>query len=218
MLALGLASAPSVLGQGTIVYHQPLMPLYPLIGQELDLNGEGQLEFRLYDGTDLGGSYFGTSASGLGLAQLLVTPRGPNDTRSYLVGLSQGFLIGGPLSGSWFWAAHDAPNKYGQADVLGTFIPGSGNYLIPDGYFYNTTAFMGIHFQIGQNWHYGWVRIRGEGAADVLAPQGWILDWAYESRPDTPIFAGAVPEPSSWALLGIGGFTLLWAQRRRRNI
>lgn len=217
MLAFWLASATFVRAQGTIIYHQPSVPLYPLIGQEVDVDGGGQVEFQLFDRTEIGASFFGTAAQGVASARLLVIPQGPNDIGSYLVGVEEGFAVGGPLRESWFWAASDAPNGYGQAIVLGTWLPPEGNQLIPAGFFHDTTAFMGIHFQIGESWHYGWVRIQGEGGEDVLAPQGWILDWAYESRPDTPILAGAVPEPSTWALLVGGGVLVVWFGRERNE-
>lgn len=213
VLACGLAPATLALAQGTIAYCRPPEPLAGLFGRELDLDNNGQQDIRFYDGS-YGGFYFGLNASGVGNAQLLVTPRGPSDFGSYLVGLNEGFLIGGPTDPSLFWAVQDAPNLYGRASVFGFFIPEEGDHVIPDGDFYGTTAFMGIHFQIGAAWHYGWVRLRGD---EFLAPQSAILDWAYELRPDTPILAGAVPEPSTWALLSGGGLLFWWYGRRKRK-
>lgn len=210
-LTLGLVPAGLTLAQGTIVYHQPAVPLSPLIGQELDINGDGQLDVRFYDGSYSGGSFYGTAASGVGTARLLVTPQGPNDFGSYLVGLNQGFLIGGSMSPSLFWAAHDAPNLYGDATVLGFYIPEEGSNVIPDGYFYGTTAYMGIQFEIGTAWHYGWMRVRGE---EWFSPGAAVLDWAYDTRPNTPIFAGAVPEPSVLALFTVAGIALLTLRQR----
>ena len=43
--------------------------------------------------------------------------------------------------------------------------------------------------------HYGWIHIENLFGSNW----GQISDWAYETRPDTPILAGAVPEPSTWA-------------------
>jgi len=182
--------------QRTIVYHQPPEPLFGLGGIELDLNGDGQVECRFYNGS-YGGFYFATYGTGVGTAQLLVTPQGPFDSASYLLGWNQGYLIGGATNSLVFWAGHEAPNAYGAAFVLGAYLFDVGGF-IPDGDFYGTTAFFGIHFQIGSEWHYGWVRVKGgvvgpsdDGQVFYLNPPGWILDWAYEARPDTPILAGA---------------------------
>jgi hypothetical protein len=40
--------------------------------------------------------------------------------------------------------------------------------------------------------HYGWVRV---GAPLAFFNGGWLYDYAYETRPDTPIVAGAKPVP-----------------------
>jgi hypothetical protein len=222
VLACGLAPACTALAQGTIAYYQPAQPLSPLVGREVDLNGDGQAEVR-FSAVWPPAVFYGTEASGIGSARLLVTPPGPHAFGSYLVGLNEGFLIGGATDPSVFWAAHDAPRLYGNAIVLGSYLPEEGP-LVPDGLFYGTTAFMGIQFQIGSDWHYGWARIRGgvagpsdDGQEFYLNPPGWILDWAYETRPDTPIFAGAVPEPSTWALLGTGAFLFWWYGRRKQR-
>lgn len=46
---------------------------------------------------------------------------------------------------------------------------------------------------------------------------GWLYDYAYEIRPDTPIVAGVVPEPSAGALLAQGADPL-WLDRRGRGL
>ena len=213
VLACGLAPASLVLAQGTIAYYQPSSPLQAW-GTELDLDNNGQADVRFYDGSQLF-IYFGMNASGVGASQLLVTPQGPYDLGSYLVGLNEGFVIGDSTAPSLMWAPQDAPNLYGQATVLGFYIPESGDRVIPDGYFYGTTAFMGIHFQIGTDWHYGWVRLCGTEWLDFGGTT--VLDWAYETRPGVPILAGAVPEPSMWALLVGGGVLMAWFRRKRNE-
>jgi hypothetical protein len=47
VLACRLAPAGLLSAQQTIAYYHPAAPLYPLFGQELDLNGDGQVECRL---------------------------------------------------------------------------------------------------------------------------------------------------------------------------
>ncbi len=219
VLAFGLAPACFGFAQGTIVYMQPNEPLYTVPSRELDLNGDGQVDCRFFVNTEVN-FYLSTEASGVGSARLLVTYRGPDDLGSDLLGLTAGYQIGGSLHPSWFWASSDAPNLYGQARVLSLYFPDTVPAIfVPGGDFYGQTAFMGIHFQIGSDWHYGWVRIRGGRYGDELiriAPS-WILDWAYETRPDTPIFAGAVPEPSTFALLVGGGVLMVWFRRKRNE-
>jgi hypothetical protein len=222
-LVCTLVSAGLAPGQGTVVYHQPAEPIIGLVGLTLDLNGDGQLDARFYDASYFPANYYATDASGVGSARLLVTPNAGVDGGSHLVALGAGFSIGGPIDPSLMWAGQDTPGSYGDATVVGSYLtedyPGS---LVPVGYFYGTTAFMGIAFQIASEWHYGWVRVRGGTAGAIgdvfyLNPPGWIVDWAYETRPDTPILAGAIPEPSASTLLTVGGI-LLWLLGRASQI
>jgi hypothetical protein len=219
VLAAGLAPACSGFAQGTIVYVQPSEPLRNVPSRELDLNGDGQIDCRFFVFSE-GNFFLGTAASGVGSARLLVTPIGLYSLGSDLLGLTEGYLIGGSLNPTWVWASSDAPSRTGQARVLSVFFPDIvPPQVFPAGDYYAQTAFMGINFQIGSEWHYGWVRIRGGQFGDEpnLIPPSWILDWAYETRPDTPIFAGAVPEPSALALLVGGGMLLVWFRRGRNE-
>jgi len=219
VLACGLAPASLVLAQGTIAYYHPAEPLWGYFGRELDLNGDGQTEFRFYNASYPSASYWATGVSGVGSAKLLVIPHlWMADGGSSLAPLPAGFLVGPTSDPALMWAAQDAPNAYGAALLLGSYIPETvGSEVVPVGLFYGTTAFVGIHFQIGTDWHYGWMRIRGGTYEDALAPPSWILDWAYETRPGVPILAGAVPEPSAWALLLGGGVLMVWFRRRRNE-
>ena len=81
------------------------------------------------------------------------------------------------------------------------------------GYWSGLDAFAGLSFDYGGSRHFGWMEINNY----VGVAAGQVLGWAYETRPDTPIFAGAVPEPSTAALLAISGVTL-WFLRKRRFI
>jgi hypothetical protein len=75
------------------------------------------------------------------------------------------------------------------------------------------TAYAGVEFRIGEDVHYGWIRINN--FANVNA--GSVLDWAYETRPGVPILAGAVPEPYALALLVGGGVLMVWFRRKRNE-
>ncbi|MDH7504213.1 MAG: PEP-CTERM sorting domain-containing protein [Verrucomicrobiota bacterium] len=224
VLVSALAPANLAPAQGTIAYYQPTEPLWGYFGRESDLNGDGRGDFRFFDASYIAGSYWATHVSGIGSTRLLVIPHTwMADGGSSLAPLPAGYSIGGTLIPELLWAAHDAPNAYGSALLVGSYITDAINGgPFPVGYFYGTTAFMGIQFQIGDDWHYGWVRIRGgtAGPSDdgfFLNPPSWILDWAYETRPDMPIFAGAVPEPSTFALLVGGGVLVAWFRRKRNE-
>jgi hypothetical protein len=81
--------------------------------------------------------------------------------------------------------------------------------------FYNfvgTDKFVGLKWDIGGgNVRFGWARIDVTAANNGTAT---LFSYAYESTPNTAIAAGAVPEPSSLALLAAGGGAVALKRRR----
>ncbi len=59
--------------------------------------------------------------------------------------------------------------------------------------------------------HYGWGRI---SLSSTIAGSRALVEYAYESTPGLAIQAGVVPEPSTFAMLGLGVAGLLAARRR----
>lgn len=83
-------------------------------------------------------------------------------------------------------------------------------------YFYNFTGigkYVGLKWDVGAgDFRYGWARV------DVTPDNGGtatLYSYAYQTTPNAPLAAGAIPEPSSLALLAAGGGAL--ALRRRRK-
>lgn len=64
--------------------------------------------------------------------------------------------------------------------------------------------------------HYGWMRINLTGTTLGNSGPRALVDYAYESNPNTPISAGAIPEPTSFAALALGALGLFG--RRRRSV
>jgi hypothetical protein len=81
----------------------------------------------------------------------------------------------------------------------------------------NGNTYIGISFDVAGSTHYAWVNI----ALGPDGPHGFetpvTTSWAYESTPDTPIIAGAIPEPSTGILSMIGSLGLLQLARSRRR-
>ena len=100
--------------------------------------------------------------------------------------------------------------------LLGDFGPMLANdYSIPaTGPFAGVDGYLGIRFNIGTELHYGWIRLKMDSVFPNLA-RGYVTEWAYNSVPNAPLAAGAVPEPSTWALLGLGA-AALWRFGRVR--
>lgn len=80
------------------------------------------------------------------------------------------------------------------------------------GAFVGQHAYMGVEFQRAGATHYGWLLLNVAPAY----PSGLIESWAWDTRPDASILAGAIPEPSTLALFAVGGI-LLWVRGRRNH-
>lgn len=212
--------ALNAVGQGSIIYERLYTPdniphIFPWDDQGmrlwgsptspatygLDLNHDGINDFTFESGQHFGvtpGSLNGIKAfsSGPGFSYLAI----PHQSRDLI----------SDDTGPYEWS--------GQTSVF-TASRDSGVIGQPPltiGYFTGVeSAFAALRFQISGQTHYGWIRV---GAPIVGLNGGWIYDFAYETRANTPIFAGAgVPEPSTWALIGVGALALAAAQRRSRS-
>lgn len=97
---------------------------------------------------------------------------------------------------------------------VGTPIPGAllmeNNLARSTNLAAGQTGIMGITFIDAGNTYHGWVRMmRGNGG------DGNLVDFAYDNVPNTPIAAGAIPEPGSLSLLALGAAGLTTWRRRR---
>jgi len=72
---------------------------------------------------------------------------------------------------------------------------------------------LALSFDISGNTHYGWVRV--EPITTTTSAGFTIVDWGYESDPDTPVHIPAIPEPSSLSLFALGAAGLLALRKRR---
>jgi hypothetical protein len=108
------------------------------------------------------------------------------------------FTTGGPFNAAANLSSGASIGPGGNIAYATTGPTGTAFRTLND--FYGTTGFAGVVFNIGGQPHYAWLRIQVNGAGDFLT----IIDWAYEDQANTPIAAGAVPEPGSGALVGLG--------------
>lgn len=74
--------------------------------------------------------------------------------------------------------------------------------------------YLGFYFGGTTDPQYGWAQI--ETMADATGSSFEVLDYAYETVPNTPIAAGQVPEPSALPLLVLGAAGLIALRRRRQ--
>lgn len=107
-----------------------------------------------------------------------------------------GTIIGDPLPSGQAW-------RTGSQITLMTITQGAfgGPFGLNSGY-------MPFRLTKPDGYHYGWIGLRPGGLLF------FVSDWAYNTVPNQPLAAGVVPEPSTWALLGVGALCL-WRLRQR---
>lgn len=168
----------------------------------LDFNGDGQPDAGFAD-NDMSFYIFG-----YGSTRVLTYPPAGLDINSFLPVLSEGTEIGAvPPTASLVWretvtlpsGPYSATYNYSVNAAYG-------------GLWQSVEGYTGIEFYISGQTHYAWIHV---GTPFTGANGGYIREYAYETRPDTPILAGAVPEPSTCGLLGIGTGVILMRYFRR---
>lgn len=183
-----------IYGQG-VVYFTPTTPPTYIAGgglgqsSDIDITGSGTTDFILTSGAN-------------GIASL--TANGDNQllaSGGLLAALSYGSLIDSTGSGNTWSGGQLTLSVVMGLDGPPVFSEG-GNFVGL------TNAYIGFDKVVnGQN-YYGWIQVQASLGLD-LGVYGTVTDWAIETTPNTAIFAGEVPEPSTWALLGIGVASIL---------
>jgi hypothetical protein len=185
-----------------IMYSEFFTVLYPI-----DLNGDSVVDFTF--GAETSGNALRTERAN----RLVVSLSPPPNIGGPVANLPEGFAIGSSLDPVFAWLSSDpvggyvSPGEFSFATIvqcldtgcLSTWPPGPA-----------TRGFIGIEFELADGLHYGYFDIALSGDAAGAA----LLGWGYDSRPGVPILAGAIPEPSSWALLVGGGVLMVWFRRK----
>jgi hypothetical protein len=204
--ALMLAASGSVFGQGIVNVTPNPQPFYnvfyPLgtFDYGIDINGNGTNDFILR-----------SNDSGSSLNNAVLIPLGDNEIveySSYVADMNAGDSVGSSLNPVYQWT-----NTKTTISVLAILLD---QQSAEDGNFaQQASGYIGFDLVENGNNYYGWMYI--SSPVNDAGIEGNVLEWAYESSPNTPITVGAVPEPSTWALLAAGGATLFFRRKGRRT-
>lgn len=200
LCVLGAVSAGAEVVQRTVPY--PPEALAGWAGLDFDADGTNELSFEMLAlGHESGGVLFLEVHTAGGTEVLCdrgeVVPLGAGNTVSLTPVLGQWQPAG---LGVWVWSQpySTEPGAPPAPTGRGVGMPGWGDY-------------MGVRFSSGQDWHYGWMRLGMLRSSTPPFPWPSVLEYAFETLPNTPIL---VPEPSALGLLGLGILGAGWRLRR----
>jgi len=213
-----LIASETVRSQG-IVYVTPQTQIFysdgvfQTLNFNIDINGDGTPDFIL-------SSLPGSSSTGVftaiftpfGNNSVVAIPEPPPDLGYLVAAVNQGTSIGSSLTpilnAQWY---NNQKDQFGYATIGAEALIDQQLSVI--GNFAGlSSAYIGFDLVDNGNNYYGWIQVSNP-LNDVY---GDIVDWAYQSSPNTSIIVGAVPEPSAFALLAIGSVSLIWCSNRRR--
>jgi hypothetical protein len=205
LLVLMAATSGTTWSQG-IVYVVPPQPYHYSdlpTSQNIDVNGDGIADFNLSSPNGIQ-----IDLNPLNNNNILAMPEQSPDIGVLIAALIQGVTIptsASSLDPAFVWYGTNSPYG-GSATIVAATDIGSIGYFKG-----NTNAYAGFELNIGDTNYLGWFYIQNLGANI-----GQITDWAYESSPNRPIAAGAVPEPSTVTLCALGTLILFLRSTRTR--
>jgi len=161
-------------------------------------------------------------------------PGGPGSLGGVAARLDEGTIIGSSLEAPLFSFLARSPNN-GYDPATGDWYEGfPGPDLEPffdpplpfDAHLYGTgprghqlwglgaEGYLGFRTEEKDGWHYGWMKIERRDLD--FGGGGYLVAYAWETDPDTPILARlAIPEPSSSLLIMVAVVATSLSRRRR---
>ena len=162
---------------------------------DFDNNGQADVLFTASQSS-------GFRADSANASELLVINSTPPNLGSFSIPLNPGDIIGPATMSPVIWKNESFGAIMADCTLLNNDFVCLG--LWPWGIHY-----LGLRFDVGGSWRYGWVEIDSWTGLDT----GYIRSYGWETDANTPIAAGA-PEPARAALLLIGLISMHCRRRR----
>ncbi len=179
--------------QAELVRVTPMPPIGPGGEIAIDVNSDGTREFTYSGGViiPLGGS------SGGGVFRISLSPNfgvSVAGTGSSPVGLAAGEVIGPQLRSELQWVPRRFSFDIGSRLFnIGYGSPGPWHGLLGD----VTKPYVGFQFPLEDGMHYGWIRFGNFiGRDGYYFSDSYIIEWAYETEPDTLVTILSPPNSS----------------------
>jgi PEP-CTERM motif len=197
-----LLSSGTVRSQG-IIYTVPQQPIYyslfypGTLDFAIDIDGDGTTDFILR-----------SNDSGSSINNAFLIPQGGNtivNMNSYVAALNSAEVIGSSLDPVYQWSNAKTPIS-AAAILLDPTPVEEGNFVG------KSSAHIGFDLVRNGANYYGWMYLSSPNNDAAIYAN--LVSWAYETSPDTPIAAGAVPEPSAIMLLLVSGGAFYLFRRR----
>jgi hypothetical protein len=174
-----------------------------------------QLHAQIIDGTTPYSFSSGEGVVNINGSNLLLENYVGTDGGIYNDWVVEDFSEGGPGQLYLGYATTSAQWLTGGPITLGTEIGPSGtyggNFPTPNSSF--TDLYYGLNYTVSEgDVEYGWAEI----SYDSTSGNATIVAAALDTNANEQIAAGAVPEPSTFAIVGLGALILVVATQRKR--
>ncbi len=211
-----LFALPVVPVEAAVIVHTfvPEATLYENFpSQPIDFNADGIPELALSGTLTQSGGWVNAHTQVQAIAAV------PPNLGAWATPVPRGMLVGGTPTSSGVWLSPSASSFTFRValDVgsVGYWPTGVSFPLNPDGSpglgpLVPESGYLAVLFSLPDGIHYGWVEVGVYPNSSL----GFLRSYAWETTPNTPIFAGSVPEPGRMVLLLAGVFALVYRRRR----